>query len=134
MSTTAPGAITLLNYSHPLTPEQHAQIETLAGQTLDRILDLPSQVDPTQPLPPQIKSLLDQAELTPLEWQTLPLLVILPALNFSAAVMLAEIHARMGHFPAIVRLRPVPNTIPIIYQVAELIDLQTVRDQARTDR
>jgi len=124
----------LLNFSHPLTPEQRAQIETLAGQTLDRILDLPSQVDTTLPLPPQIKSMLDQAGLTSLEWQTLPLLVILPALNFSAAVMLAELHARLGHFPAVVRLRPVPNTVPTIYEAAELMDLQTVRDQARADR
>ena len=33
--------------------------------------------------------------------------VVPPALNFITAVLLAELHGRMGYFPAIVRLRPV---------------------------
>lgn len=59
---------------------------------------------------------------------------MLPSLNFIAAVLLAELHGRMGYFPTIVRLRPVADATPRRFEVAELIDLQSVRDVARIKR
>jgi len=49
-------------------------------------------------------------------------------------VLLAELHGRMGYFPPIVRLRPVPNALPPRFEVAEIINLQAVREAARTRR
>ncbi|MBC7335619.1 MAG: hypothetical protein H5U01_05025 [Clostridia bacterium] len=39
----------------------------------------------------------------------------------------------MGHFPAIMRLRPTSD-VPPQFEVAEIINLQQVRDQARERR
>ncbi|MGC9400727.1 MAG: CRISPR-associated protein Csx15 [Anaerolineae bacterium] len=124
----------LLNFAHPLTAEQRAQIEALTDQAIERVVDIPSQIDPQQPLAPQIAAMVDEAGLSSAEWQTLPLLVNPPALNFSAVALLAELHGRCGYFPPCLRIRPVPGSVPPRYEVAEVFDLQAVRDQARQRR
>jgi hypothetical protein len=124
----------LLNFSHPLTPAQVAQIEALAGQAVARVVEVHSQIDPQQPLGPQITALVESAGLTPAQWQNEPLLVNPPSLNYSTVLVMAELHGRMGYFPSCVRLRPVPNAVPPQFEVAELLNLQTVRDTARQRR
>lgn len=124
----------LLNFAHPLTDEQRAQIEALTDQTVERVVDIPSQIDPQEPLAPQIAALADEAGLSSAEWQTLPIVVNPPALNFSAVVLLAQVHGRCGYFPPCVRLRPVPDSLPRQFEVAEILDLQAVRDEARQQR
>ena len=47
--------------------------------------------------------------------------------------MKAELHGRIGHFPALVRLHPKSGPLTT-YEVAELLNLQTVRDEAWTRR
>jgi len=123
----------LLNFSHPLTPDHLAQIEALAGQPVERVIAVPTQFDQAQPFAPQVAALADSAGLTPEEWQSLPLLVNPPSLNLIAVTLLAELHGRMGHFPAVLRLRP-SATGMTQFQVAEVINLQSVRDAARTRR
>ena len=94
----------------------------------------PAQFDHTQPFAEQAVALVDGLELTPTQWQTTPLLVVPPSLNFIAATLLADLHGRMGYFPPVVRLRPVAGELPPRYEVAEVINLQAVRDQARQRR
>jgi len=124
----------LLNFAHPITDEQRAQIETLTGQKIERVVEINSQIDPQQPLVPQVVALADQAGLSPTEWQTLPLLINPPSLNYIAVALLAELHGRCGYFPAHLRLRPVQGSLPPRYEVAEVINLQEVRDEARMRR
>ncbi|MBI3799807.1 MAG: hypothetical protein HY268_22890 [Deltaproteobacteria bacterium] len=124
----------LLNFSHPLTPDHVQQIEALTGRTVERVIDVQSQIAPQQPLTQQVTALVDQAGLSPGEWQTLPLLVNPPSLNFIAVVLLAELHGRCGYFPAHLRLRPVQGSLPPQYEIAELLDLQAQRDAARRKR
>ncbi len=124
----------LLNFSHPLPSDQLTRIVELIGQPIESAMSLPAQFDPAQPFVPQVEALIDQIRLTPEQWQTAPILVVLPSLNFIAAVVLAEPHGRMGYFPPIVRLRPVENAVPPRYEVTELINLQSVRDNARKKR
>ncbi|MDW8214662.1 MAG: CRISPR-associated protein Csx15 [Roseiflexaceae bacterium] len=124
----------LLNYAHPITDAQRVQIEALTGQSITRLLELPNQIDPQQPLAPQVVALVDAAGLTPQQWQSESILVNLPSLNFSAAVLLAELHGRMGYFPPVLRLRPVPGTTPPRFEVAEILNLQVIRDEARGRR
>jgi hypothetical protein len=121
----------LLNFAHPITPDQLAAIEALTGQAVARIIDIPSQVDVQQPLGPQVTAMADAAGLTSVQWQTEPLLVNPPALNFSAAALLAELHGRMGYFPPLVRLRPLAGSLPRRFEVAEIMDLQSLREAAR---
>lgn len=124
----------LLNFSHPLTPDQLDQIEAFSGQTVERVVEIPCQVDVQRPLVEQATALADGCSLTPVEWQTLPLLINPPALNFIAVTLLAELHGRCGYFPAHVRLRPVKNSSPQRYEIAEILDLQAARDIARKRR
>jgi len=67
-------------------------------------------------------------------WQTDTILVNLPSLNTISAVLLAELHGRMGYFPAVIRLRAVDGAVPPQFEVAEIINLQSVRDAARVLR
>jgi hypothetical protein len=124
----------LLNFSHPLTDDHLAQIESLTGQKVERVIEVHSQIDPQQPLVPQVVALADKAGLSPEEWQTLPILVNPPSLNYIAVVLLAELHGRCGYFPAHLRLRPVHGSIPPRFEVAEVLDLQMVRNGARRRR
>jgi len=77
---------------------------------------------------------MSKIDLSPDEWQTASLLVNPPSLNFITALVLAEIHGRTGYFPPIVRLRPVKDALPPKYEVAEVLNLQKVRDEARSER
>ncbi len=124
----------LVNFSHPLTDMQREHIESVTRQSFDQIIDVPVQFDEKIPFPKQAADLVVGVPLTSAEWQTSPLLVVLPSLNFIAALLLAELHGRMGFFPAIVRLRPVEDSLPRQYEVAEILNLQDVRDKARERR
>lgn len=124
----------LLNYSHPLTPAQLTQVEMLAGKKIERVIEVHSQIDAQAPLTPQVVAMADKAGLEPIEWQSAPLIVNPPSLNFVAVVLLAELHGRCGYFPAMLRMRPAPNSLPPQFEAAEIINLQAVRDAARLVR
>lgn len=124
----------LINFAHPITEQQKSQIESMTGKPIDRIIDIPVQFDNAQPFEPQVLSLLDRVGLSSQEWQTLPILINLPSMNVITAILLAELHGRMGYFPTIIRLRPIQGSTPPQFEVAEVINLQTIRDSARTRR
>lgn len=124
----------LLNFSHPLTDEQLAQVEALTGQKVAEVRGEMPQFDHGAPFAEQVRALADRVGLSPEEWQTMPLLVNPPGYAPATAVLLAELHGRMGHFPAVLRLRPVEGSVPTRYEVAEVVNLQVVRDEARTRR
>jgi hypothetical protein len=124
----------VLNFAHPLTPEQIRQIEALTGQPVEQVIAIDAQVDLLQPLAPQVAAMVDRVGFSPEEWQTRPILVVLPSLSYSAGVLLAELHGRMGYFPPIVRMRQVQGVIPPRFEVAEIISLQDVRVAARARR
>jgi hypothetical protein len=124
----------LLNLSHPLSAEQKQQIEQLAGQPITRLIERMAQFDLARPFAEQATALVDSLGLAPAEWQTAPLLVNLPSLNFGAAAVLAELHGRCGYFPPLVRLRPAAGSLPPRYEAVEIVNLQGLRDAARQRR
>lgn len=124
----------LLNFAHPLTAEQLAQVEALTGQPVAEVRGEMPQLNHTLPFAEQVRALVDRVGLSPEEWQTTPLLVNPPGYAPAAAALLAELHGRMGHFPALLRLRPVEGSTPTRYEVAEVLNLQQVRDAARKRR
>lgn len=127
-------SILLLNFSHPLTDGQVSAIEALAGQRVERVVHVPAQFDDRAPYREQASALVAAVGLTPEQWQTAPLLINLPSHNVIAALALAELHGRTGYFPAVIRLRRVAGVTPLQFEVAELLDLQAVRDGARWTR
>lgn len=124
----------VLNFSHPLTPLQLEQTAQLTGQPIDQVLNLSVQFDPAQPFTAQMQDLIATIPLDATAWQNQPILVNPPALNFITALLLAELHGRMGYFPPILRLRPLQGSLPPRYEVAEVLNLQSVRDAARRRR
>lgn len=124
----------ILNFTHPLTPAQQTQLEVITAQPIDSILNIPTQLDNGRSFPPQITALLNTLPLTPTDWQTRPILINPPAYAPAVASLLAELHGRTGYFPAIIRIRPLPGTTPPQFEVAEILNLQTIRDAARTRR
>ncbi|MEJ5315066.1 CRISPR-associated protein Csx15 [Anaerolinea sp.] len=124
----------LVNFSHPLSADQMKQLETLLGEPVERVVEVHSQIEPDQPLAPQVAAMVDQAGLSMEEWQNAPILINPPALNFSAVLLIAELHGRMGYFPACLRLRPLNGAIPPRFEVAEVLNLQSQRDSARRRR
>ena len=124
----------ILNFTHPLTADQVRQIESLTGERVAEVRQIPTQFDTGQPFVPQTVALIEACGLSAEEWQTTPLLVVPPALNFVAVALLAELHGRTGYFPPVVRTRPVRGSLPPRYEVAEVLNLQAVRDEARKSR
>ena len=124
----------LINFAHPLTPKHLEQVVALTGQPIDHLQEIKSQFELEQPLAPQIIQLLDALTITPDEWQSVGWLIVLPSLNYAAAVLLAELHGRMGHFPSILRLRPVTGMLVTEYEIAEIVNLEAVRSTARMRR
>ena len=124
----------LLNFSHPITAEQTAQIEQLAGQPIQQVINLAVQFDHQQPFLPQLQALVEQLPLTAEQIQSTPILVNPPSLNYITAMLLAELHGRLGYFPAILRIRPLEGSLPPRFEAAEILNLQQIRDRARKER
>jgi len=124
----------IVNFSHPLSQQQLKQVEELTGQPVEKVIEIRSQIDPQKPLEEQVLRMVDQVPLGPAEWQTAPILINPPSLNFTAVLMVADLHGRMGFFPAFLRLRPVEGAIPPRFEVAEILNLQSIRDKARLRR
>ncbi len=123
----------ILNFSHPLTEQQRTQIEELANTSIEEIRTISLQINRSEPLEPQITAIVDAIDLSSEEWQTSPLLINPPGYAPAAFVLLAELHGRIGHFPTLIRLRPKPGPVTS-YEVAELLNLQTIREEARKRR
>ncbi len=124
----------LINFSHPLSDEHLAALRAMIQQPVIRLIDAPAQLDVTRPFAEQVRGLVDGVGLTALEWQTAAILVNPPSLNAIAVTLLAELHGRMGYFPPVVRLRRVADALPPRFEVAEIINLQAVREAARGRR
>ena len=120
----------LLNFSHPLTPEHIQHVEREIASQISAVLTIPTHFDIDRSFIEQVKDIADQAGLTTDEWQTRQILVNPPAYAIIAITLLAELHGRMGYFPRVIRMKPQEgNQAP--FQVAEIIDLRSVRDKAR---
>lgn len=124
----------ILNFSHPLTEQQLTQIQRMVSEPIEKVIPLAVHFDNTLSFLPQLESLMRQIPIQADEWQSLSILVNPPSLNFITALLLAELHGRMGYFPPILRLRPVEGALPPRYEVAEILNLQQVREAARKNR
>jgi hypothetical protein len=124
----------ILNFSHPLTEKHLEAIAQITNQEIEQVVTVTVQFDVQLPFKEQLETLVQAIPLTPEELQTLPVLVNLPSLNHIAALVLAYLHGLMGFFPAIVRLAPISDTVPVQFDVVEVIDLSNIRDLGRKIR
>jgi hypothetical protein len=124
----------ILNFSHPLTDMQVAQIEALAQLKVASMREVRVQFEVSKDFVSQVVEMVDSLDIPPDQWQKEVWLIVLPSLNFIAAILLAELHGRMGRFPTMVRLRPVADMVVSTFEVAEIINLDSVRNAARARR
>lgn len=124
----------LINFGHPFTSEHLTRVEGLSRQKIERVIAVPVQFDNGRAFLLQLQELLARVPLSTEQWQTEAILVNLPSLNFIAALLLAELHGRMGYFPSILRMRPVEGSTPTRYEAAEILNLEAVRAAARQTR
>ena len=124
----------ILNFSHPFTDEQSTQTAELAESAIDEIRTIRVQIDQESALEPQVRAIVDSVGLTSGEWQTRQLLINPPGYAPAAFVLLAELHGRIGHFPTLIRLRPRPGGAVTTFEVAELLNLHTIREESRKQR
>jgi hypothetical protein len=123
----------VLNYTHPFTSDQLAQLTAQLGAP-PAVHDIAVQIDRARPLAEVARELADAAGLATTDWQGQALIVNPPGLAQLALALIAEIHGRSGHFPAIVNIRPIASSLPTQYEVQELVNLQAIRDDARPQR
>ncbi|MFN4190959.1 MAG: CRISPR-associated protein Csx15 [Pseudothermotoga sp.] len=124
----------VLNFSHYLTNKIIKQLEEKLGDDIQKIIDLDAKIDMERPLAPQISTIVDRVGFNSYEWQSLRFIVNPPSLNVSAMTLLAEIHGRCGYFPPIIRLKPLRDNAVVEFEMAEIINLQKVRNEARLKR
>ena len=124
----------ILNFSHPLTEQQLESVRALVSGPIAGVKAVACQFDHERPFAEQTRALLDGVGLSAEQWQSTPLLLNLPSLAPIAAAVLAEVHGRCGYFPPVLRLRPVAGSVPPRFEVAEVIDLNKVREEARQKR
>ena len=124
----------LLNFAHPLTEAHCHTIEAMTGQSISELVERMPHFDDETPFAAQVNSLVASLEIAPDRWQTIPILVNPPGYAPAAGVLLAVLHGLMGHFPALLRVRPVVDSTPTRYEIAEIVNLQAVRELARQER
>ena len=123
----------ILNFTHPLTPQQREKTEASLGQPIAEVRMVAVQINQAEPLEPQIIAIVEAVGLSSEEWQTRPMVINPPGYAPAAFVLLAELHGRIGHFPALLRLRPLKGAVTS-YEVAEVLNLQAIREAARERR
>lgn len=124
----------IINFSHPLTQSQIVEIELSTKMQAESVRDVRVQFDLLLDFIPQVRTMVDDLAIAPDQWQVEAWLIVPPSFNFITAILLAELHGRMGRFPSIVRLRPVVDALVSTFEVAEIINLDSVRNAARTRR
>jgi len=120
----------LLNFTRELTLPQQQAIEIELGQRIGRVIHLPVHFDNARPYGPKCVAIAEQIGLTSTEWGTLPIIVNPPGFVPGALCLLSELHGRMGYFPSMVRLRPIDNSNPQRFELAEVMNLQALRNAA----
>jgi hypothetical protein len=126
----------ILNFSHPITKKQRQQLQEMTGEEINEgnIIDIKAHFNNEESYPEQVCALLEPLGITPEQWQTVPMMINPPSYNFAAVTLIAELHGRCGYFLPVIRIRPVPDSTPTRYEVAEIINLKDVRDAARQSR
>lgn len=122
-----------LNFSHPLTETNITELCTIVGIDSLEVRNIKVQLTLNDPFVPQVKAIVDSVGLTPTEWQTEQIIINLPGMSPATAILLAELHGKMGYFPTIMRLSST-QVAPPVFSVVEVIGLQNVRNEARKER
>jgi len=124
--------VILVNFGHPLSADAVAAVADLVGEPVEELRQRPLHMEAAVPFAEQVRTAVDDVQLDATSWQLGRIVVNLPGLAPAAALVLAELHGRIGGFPPVLRMRrdePYSR-----YVVAELLDLQAARERSRPTR
>lgn len=127
-------SIKILNFHHPITDMQRAKIQEQLNRPVADIIDLYTQLDESRSFQLQLCDLIDKAKISSESLQRGEYIINLPGFAPAAAVLISELHGRMGHFPTIIRMKKVEGITPPVFDVEEIVNLQAIRDEARKHR
>lgn len=128
-----PPKLLIINLYHALQPEQlEALADLLAGREF-HVVDVLIQFQVSQPYEEQIKALVGQCADLMLEKGAAPenSMIIPPAQNFITAGLLAYWHGLFGFFPSVVRIGKREGGVTPEFKIAEIMNLDDYRNQAR---
>lgn len=127
--------VTLLNFTHTFQDRQIRQLEMKVDCFIEHVWpDCKVDFDINLDFESQARKLVDDLGYTSEEWQDVgSFIVCLPGFSEVAAVLLAELHGRMGQFPTIVRRCKDDQSELGEYMIKEIIPLSMVRDRARRE-
>jgi hypothetical protein len=123
----------IINFTRPLTEQHLLGIAHACGSNRDALVERlirTSFIEDSQ-YPVQATKLIDRVNLSRKEWQHENILIVLPGHPSAAALLLAELHGRMGYFPPIVRIRE--GNLPGTWVFAEILDLRAQRNGAANE-
>ncbi len=126
----------VINFNKKQVRRHTEQIKRVLQKDFE-LREIPAHIDLAQPIDVQVVALVDLCGLTPTEWQTQPIVVILPDDSAVAAAILAELHGRMGYFPSILLVGYAPDggqNEEHTFTIYGVLGLQTIRDEARARR
>jgi hypothetical protein len=123
-----------INFGHPLRQELIEEIRESSGKLIDSLLEITPQFNHEISFEAQLVDLVERTGLSSKDWQTSEILINPPTHPLIALGLIAELHGRMGYFPAVVRLKPREGATPPIFDLAEIINLQGLRENARKQR
>ena len=125
----------ILNFSHPFTQSQIEQIEQLLfPEKLDNVINFKVAFDSNRTFYDQFTQFWEQQAFLMGDFANTPLVINLPAHNVIAALLLTHLHGLIGYFPAVIRLKAKEDVTPTTFEIAEIINLQSVREKARLIR
>jgi hypothetical protein len=125
----------IMNFSgHPVHPTQKSAIEKLMHWQSAEVLDVPlGNVPEDHHFIAAIEKAVDKLDISAKEWE-LPMVVIPAGYAPVWSLIQPILHGRLGHFPDVVRLRPVDPLSGVRYEVAEIMPLQQLRHISRGKR
>lgn len=124
----------LLNFGHPISPEHLDDLWTRFEVAVQQVVPIPVHWREDASFVKQAAAAMDEAGLDNHRLQTGSVLVNLPGHSAIAAVLLAELHGRIGHFPAVIRWQAAHDGAVSVYQIAEILNLNQIRHEARQQR
>jgi hypothetical protein len=123
----------LVNTSHRITDSQLEELTSLVGTAPVRVVDVEVQFDDTIDFEPQTVALIGAITAAGVRLGEDTIVLNPPAHSAIASVLLAALHGQCGGFPSIIRMSRVGATVST-WSIAELINLQVVREAARRNR
>lgn len=124
----------LLNFGHPISPEHLEDLRTRFEVAVQQVVPIPVHWREDASFAELAAEALDKAGLNTHRLQTESTLINLPGHSAVAAALLAELHGRIGHFPAVIRWQAAHDGAVSAYVIAEVLNLNKIRHQARQQR